>query len=71
MVGDNMEFLLGAAAMLLFFVVYEMGKRSVKQPAPQPAVEVDEEQLEKAKRIQAHFENLMSYDVEQAMKREW
>lgn len=67
-----MEFLLGAAAMLLFFVVFELGKRSATKPQPVPKpMEVDEEQLEKAKRIQAHFEALMSYDVEQAMKKEW
>jgi hypothetical protein len=66
-----MEFFLGLLTMAVFFVVYELGKRSVKvKPAPQP-IEVDEEQLEKAKRIQAHFENLMSYDMDTALKREW
>ena len=66
-----MEFFLGLLTMAVFFVVYELGKRSVKQPAPQPQVEVDEEQLEKAKRIQAHFENLMSYDMDKALERKW
>jgi hypothetical protein len=68
-----MEFFLGLLTMAVFFVVYEMGKRQGKQTqvkAPQP-MEVDEEQLEKAKRIQAHFENLMSYDMDKALERKW
>jgi hypothetical protein len=66
-----MEFLLGLLSAAVLFVVYELGKRSAtKQPAPQP-IEVDEEQLEKAKRIQAHFENLMSYDMDKALERKW
>lgn len=59
-----MEFLLGAAAMLLFFVVYELGKRQGKSPKAQPAA--TEEELHQAKKIRNDFQKLMNYDVEQA-----
>lgn len=62
-----MEFLLGAAAMLLFFVVYELGKRQGKSPKAQP--KSTEEEVRQAQKIRNDFQKLMNYDVEQATDR--
>jgi hypothetical protein len=62
-----MEYFLGAAAMLLFFIVYELGKRQGKSPKAQP--KATEEELHQAKKIRNDFQKLMNYDVEQATDR--
>lgn len=63
-----MEYLIGALGMALFFAclygAYKAGTRS-RKPVQR---ETDETELQRAKRLRQGFEQLMSYDVTQAVK---
>ena len=63
-----MQFLLGLLSGVGFFVVllyvYRLGQQS-KRPA---VVQADEEGQKKAERMRQGFEQLMSYDVQTALK---
>lgn len=74
-----MEFVLGLLAAVVFFVVYQLGKwqgNKVKPHiAPTPLTDDEaaerEQQVEKAKQIQKHFQSLMDYDVDKALERKY
>jgi hypothetical protein len=78
-----MEFIYGlltaAVLFLLLFLAYWLGTKQVKNKPPDiqapkltdTEAEELEKQAEKAKKIQAHFQRLMDYDVDQALKREY
>jgi hypothetical protein len=62
------QFFLGAAVMLLFFVAYELGKRQGNKNISPPK-EMDKQQRDELKRYNDHFKKLFTYDVEKAIQR--
>jgi hypothetical protein len=71
MVGDNMQFILGLATMLVFFVClatasyigYKLGKKKIK------SIPITDEETRKRTQFDEHFKALFNYDVSTALKR--
>lgn len=64
-----MQFFLGSLVTAAFFIglfgAYKLGQRS-RKPVTK---EIDEQELERAKRLRRDFEQMMSYDISKALGR--
>ena len=64
-----MQFLLGSLVTAVFFIslfgAYKLGQRSRKLVTK----EIDEQELERAKRLRRDFEQMMNYDISKALGR--
>lgn len=68
MVGDNMEYLIGALSTAVFFILlfgaFTLGKKQTNHSLPPP-----KEELERAEKMRKDFNKLMNYDVTTALSR--